>query len=125
MAAVWTRRDSSTSRPSDFQNEPLDYTRGAIRLLRILPTLSDSGLVQCEIWHDNVNAEYTCLSYVWGPETIQAQILINGKLFWVRKNLWQFMKVARKKDAHALRTLWVDALCIDQDSVLEKNHQVA
>ncbi|KAK1919126.1 hypothetical protein P3342_008850 [Pyrenophora teres f. teres] len=125
MAAAWTRRDSTTSRSSDFEHEPLDYTRGAIRLLRILPNLSPSGLIQCEIWHDNVNTEYTCLSYVWGPETIQQQILINGKLCWVRENLWNFMRVFRTKEAHSLRTLWVDALCIDQGSIWEKNHQVA
>ena len=35
------------------------------------------------------------------------------------------MRVAHTKHAHSPRTLWVDALCIDQDSIWEKNHQVA
>ncbi|CAE7187963.1 HET-domain-containing protein [Pyrenophora teres f. teres] len=125
MAAMRVRRDSITSRTSDFQHEPLDYTRGAIRLLKVLPDLSRSGLIQCEIWHDMVSAKYTCLSYVWGSEALQEEVLINGKRCWVRENLWNFMRVARTKYANPPRTFWVDALCIDQGSVLEKNHQVA
>jgi hypothetical protein len=80
-----------------------------------------------------VKASYTCLSYVWGSEKIQRQILVNGKLLSVRENLYDFMCVARSKYANPQRTLWIDALCIDQGSalcidqrsVLEKNHQVA
>jgi hypothetical protein len=113
------------SRPALFTHDPLDYRRGAIRLLRILPHLSKDGQIQCQIWHDSVKASYTCLSYVWGPEKIQRQILINGKLLSVRENLYNFMHVARSKYANPKQTFWIDALCIDQDSVYEKNHQVA
>jgi hypothetical protein len=113
------------SRPALFTHDPLDYRRGAIRLLRILPHLSKDGQIQCQIWHDSVKASYTCLSYVWGPEKIQRQILINGKLLSVRENLYNFMRVARSKYANPKQTFWIDALCIDQDSVYEKNHQVA
>ena len=119
------RKPLSTSRPASFQHEPLDYRRGAIRLLRIFPRLSNDGYIQCEIWHDSVKASYTCLSYVWGSEKIQRPILVNGKLLSVRENLYDFMRVARSKYANSQQTLWIDALCIDQDSVYEKNHQVA
>jgi hypothetical protein len=119
------RQDSATSNTSTFQHKPLDYRRGAIRLLKILPSLSSTGLIQCEIWHDSVNATYDCLSYVWGPDKIQQHILLNGRPCRVRQNLWDFMRVARSKYASPPRTFWIDALCIDQDSVWEKNHQVA
>jgi len=125
MVAASLQKSSRTSRPTSFNHEPLDYRRGAIRLLRILPLLSADGLIQCEIWHDSVEASYTCLSYVWGSEKIQRQILVNGKLFLVRENLYDFMRVAQSKYANPARAFWIDALCIDQDSVHEKNHQVA
>ncbi|KAI4956587.1 hypothetical protein J4E91_000799 [Alternaria rosae] len=119
------REATCTSCLTSFKHEPLDYRRGAIRLLRILPHLSADCLIQCEIWHDSVKASYTCLSYVWGSEKIQRQILVNGKLLLVRENLYDFIGVARSKYANPARTFWIDALCIDQDSIHEKNHQVA
>jgi hypothetical protein len=36
-----------------------------------------------------------------------------------------FMIVAQKSRTVAQRTFWIDAICIDQGSTLEKNHQVA
>jgi hypothetical protein len=36
-----------------------------------------------------------------------------------------FMVVARTKYATPMRTFWIDALCIDQDSITKRNHQVA
>jgi len=125
MTAPSPREASCTSRLASFKHEPLDYRRGAIRLLRILPHLSIDGHIQCEIWHDSVKASYTCLSYVWGSEKIQWQILVNGKLLLVRENIYNFMRVAQLKYANPARTFWIDALCIDQDSIHEKNHQVA
>ncbi|KNG48277.1 hypothetical protein DDE82_005396 [Stemphylium lycopersici] len=125
MSSTRERKDSVTSKTAPFQHEPLDYRNGSIRLLRILPQLSHTGLIQCEIWHDSVHAKYDCLSYVWGSEAIQHQILINRRPMRVRENLWNFMHAARTKHGAKPRTLWVDALCIDQDSIYEKNHQVA
>ncbi|KAI4679692.1 uncharacterized protein J4E84_008214 [Alternaria hordeiaustralica] len=125
MIAPSLREASSTSYLTSFKHEPLNYRRGAIRLLQILPHLSIDGHIQCEIWHDSVKASYTCLSYVWGPDKIQRQILVNGKIVSVRENLYNFMRVAQSKYANPARTFWIDALCIDQDSIHEKNHQVA
>ncbi|KAG9189253.1 hypothetical protein G6011_06121 [Alternaria panax] len=125
MVTASIQKTSGASRSTSFQHEPLDYRRGAIRLLRILPHLSNEGHIQCEIWHDSIKASYACLSYVWGSEKIQRQILVNGKLLSVRENLYDFMRVARSKYANPPRTLWIDALCIDQNSVYERNHQVA
>lgn len=122
MIAPSLREATCSSCLTSFEHEPLDYRRGAIRLLRILPHLSADYLIQCEIWHDSVKANYPCLSYVWGSEKIQRQILVNGKLLLVRENLYDFICVAQSRYA---RTFWIDALCIDQDSIHEKNHQVA
>jgi hypothetical protein len=110
---------------SAFQHKPLDRTKASIRLLRILPDLSSSSLTECEIWHADTNAEYDCLSYVWGPEGDDYGMLVNGKDYRIRENLWEFLNVARTKYRNLPRTFWIDALCIDQESTLERNHQVA
>jgi hypothetical protein len=119
------RKDSASPHLPIFQYDPLDYARGTIRLLSILPNLSKDGLVQCQLRHGSVNSTYACLSYVWGTESSQHDILINGRVAKIRKNLRSFIEVARKKHGISSRMFWIDALCIDQESTKEKNHQVA
>lgn len=117
--------DEAEINSATFQHTPLDHSKASIRLLRILPETSSNGLVQCHIWHDNVEAQYTCLSYVWGSDDDQKIILLNGKSFCVRKNLFDFLSVARTKYANSRRTFWIDAISINQTSIVERNHQVA
>ena len=111
-----------------FKHEPLDHTEASIRLVHLLPTLSPRNQIQCSITHATVGAKYTCLSYRWGDPSPSQDILIDGKLFTIRQNLFDFLATAREKaasDASAsLGPFWVDALCIDQSDVLERNHQV-
>jgi hypothetical protein len=66
---------------------------------------------------------YTALSYTWGDATPLRTIDLDGKPVAVRKNLWDFLNRARE-DGFA-GYLWIDALCIDQSTVGERNHQVA
>jgi hypothetical protein len=110
---------------STFEHTPLDQTKGAFRLLKVLPDLSTDGLIECEIWHDDTDATYTCLSYVWGSDVDHEEILLNGKSLQCRQNLWDFLNVARAKYATTPEAFWIDALCIDQTNFLERNQQVA
>lgn len=65
---------------------------------------------------------FTALSYVWGsPETTKS-ISLEGKLIKVRENLWDFLSYHEPQESR--KYLWIDALCIDQNSVKERNHQV-
>jgi hypothetical protein len=108
-----------------FEHEPLDQTKGAFRLLKVCPDASANGLVQCDLWHDVTNTTYTCLSYVWGPDGDYQEILVNGKMFQCRRNLWEFLNVARTKYAAPPEVFWIDAICIDQTNISERNQQVA
>ena len=108
-----------------FAHSDLDDTLGSIRLLRIFPDLSKDGFVQCQIWHSNITAVYKCLSYVWGDDNDQQTILVNGKEFVCRSNLKCFLDVARIKHSGHHEAFWIDALCIDQQNVSERNKQVA
>lgn len=132
--------DSSLDARQDlFKHAPLDLRKSSIRLIRVLP-LDDSGIVQCTISLATIDAQYTCLSYVWGRAEETHMIHINGQPFQVRRNLWEFLHtVADQSTAtigsdheeipglnleEAADSLWIDALCIDQENNGEKNHQV-
>jgi hypothetical protein len=76
-----------------------------------------------------VDAVYTCLSYRWGDPDPSRNILVNGKPFTVRQNLFDFLTMVQTKAAAGipgvLGPYWIDALSIDQLNVPERNHQVA
>jgi hypothetical protein len=124
---------------SAFKHQPLDLQTKSLRLIEVLPWKGD-GQVRCTIKHVTTDATYTCLSYVWGPTELGSHvILLNNRPFCVRKNLWDFLSVASlnkinlgvdRRDrltfdfSQATKSLWIDALCIDQENVSERNHQV-
>ena len=62
------------------------------------------------------------LSYVWGEDQPSHAIILAKQPFGVRQNLWDFLHRAQEED---IRYLWIDALCVDQGSNSERNHQVA
>jgi hypothetical protein len=114
---------SLLSHDNTFKHVALDETQDLIRIVHVLPDLSALGHIQCEISSTAVSGgTYRCLSYMWGPPPAKHWIEVNGKLFAIRTNLWHFLDLARS--AYANTSLWIDGLCIDQDNVLEKNHQV-
>lgn len=108
----------------EFKHTPLDHSKPSIRLIKVLPDLSPSGLVQCALSTHQNNPPYTCLSYVWGSATSRRQILLDGKLFCAQQNLWNFLNSARSFGDPA-EFFWIDAVCIDQTNTPERNHQVA
>jgi hypothetical protein len=83
------------------------------------------GLLKGELIHGDLdqNPEYSALSYVWGDGTARTKIEYNGCEAEVTKNLAEALQHLRHEPES--RYLWVDALCINQDNVEEKGHQVA
>ncbi|ETN38995.1 uncharacterized protein HMPREF1541_07037 [Cyphellophora europaea CBS 101466] len=113
--------------------EPLDSNKHEIRLITLLPRLTKEGLIQCKLQHvtflgkSELEVKYFALSYMWGDNQSPGTILINGKKQNVQPNLHNFLQTYRrcyKKRKVLLTPLWIDALCIDQRNVLERNHQV-
>lgn len=104
-----------------YFHEPLPRDNDAIRLLTVLPEVKN-GLLQCRLEIGKTTDEFTALSYTWGPSTHDQAILLNGKHFHVRYNLWDFLHVA--KDNFPENKLWIDAVCINQADINERNLQV-
>lgn len=65
---------------------------------------------------------YEAISYVWGSDKKDHAILLDGKTHQITANLSDALYQCRETD-HS-RALWADSICIDQDKLEEKNHQV-
>jgi hypothetical protein len=133
--------DSNNTNDDIFCHSPLNHGKASIRLVTLLPRLSHDGLIRCHMSHTTTPAEqstginqknasrsreprekYSCVSYTWGKADGGFPIRINEKVFRVRENLFWFLKLAWKERLR--QDFWIDALCIDQSNVLERNHQV-
>jgi hypothetical protein len=95
-----------------------------IRLFELFPQ-SHSGEIRGQFHHTTLSSpvSYTALSYTWGDPTDVRQITVDGKTVEVRKNLWDFLYQQSSLISQSKR-FWIDALCIDQSNVNERNHQV-
>lgn len=72
--------------------------------------------------------DYAALSYVWGESHSYARkpILVNGREIFVGKNLEVALRVlcASPEFVDGYK-LWIDALCINQEDLEERGHQIA
>jgi hypothetical protein len=62
------------------------------------------------------------LSYVWVDHTPPETIFLHGIQKSVTPNL--FAALRQLRDPNVISLFWMDVLCIDQDNVQERNHQV-
>ncbi|KAF2213754.1 hypothetical protein CERZMDRAFT_12653, partial [Cercospora zeae-maydis SCOH1-5] len=67
---------------------------------------------------------YKALSYHWGDQTETEQIRLDGKCTAVTSNLQVALKHISRTISEPL-TLWIDAICINQNNEKEKCEQVA
>ncbi|KAI9651350.1 hypothetical protein NHQ30_001391 [Ciborinia camelliae] len=65
---------------------------------------------------------YEALSYVWGDQAYKCDIYLDGFSFPVTINLESALRNLRYSDRP--RVLWVDAICINQNDIPERNSQV-
>jgi hypothetical protein len=110
--------------PPSFKYRPLDGSKQQIRLCRIESQAGEEE-IKCILKHFDFNPStcppYVALSYTWGEAAPVQTIRLNGALFEVRQNLWNFFV----KGTHpAYEWIWIDHVCIDQEHILERNAQV-
>jgi hypothetical protein len=94
-----------------------------IRLLDLLPG-SRADPVRCSMRHAPLQSStnFQALSYTWGDLPDSERIAIDGHVVAVRPNLFSALIHLRQVDA--TRTLWIDAVTINQQDVPERNRQV-
>src|SRR3569833_118568 len=79
------------------------------------------GLYETDL--DKCAGLYEALSYVWGDLKEMTPILVDGQTLEIGTNLRSALFNLRHVDKP--RVLWVDAICIDQSNIKERNQQVA
>ncbi|KAK4212605.1 heterokaryon incompatibility protein-domain-containing protein [Rhypophila decipiens] len=100
-----------------------------IRVLKLEPSTRHDSIITCSLaaisFSDSADAipQYEALSYVWGDLTEQKEMLLDGQPKEITTNLWTALKYLRQPDV--CRTLWIDAVCINQSDMQERNNQVA
>jgi hypothetical protein len=112
-----------------FRHETLNRTTHSFRLVKVLPYRSIDNLLQLSLWHGDISSTaYSCLSYRWGEQSRRHTVLVNGKEFFVGENLHSFLEEAHTWTQGSSNcddgVLWIDSICINQDSVEERGHQV-
>ncbi|KAL2065816.1 hypothetical protein VTL71DRAFT_3486 [Oculimacula yallundae] len=106
---------------------PLDYVANETRIITI--SSADNyddplvGLMGYNPLHSYVS--YTCVSYMWGPSSEPATELLelSGQRVIIRKNLDTFLRTVRTSGSGYMR-FWIDAVCIDQQNIEERNRQL-
>jgi hypothetical protein len=123
---------ASFSSPA-FRYPSLPKGFDSLRVLMLLPketsqeakgATEDHDHIVCELFPRTFASKpvYECLSYTWGTQPANKNITVNGQHFLVRENLFNALRQLRRGEA---RPLWVDAICINQADIQERNAQVS
>ncbi|KAK0120453.1 hypothetical protein ONS96_010667 [Cadophora gregata f. sp. sojae] len=110
-------------------NESFIYTdliasKNEIRLVTIEPAQSSEAPIVASLHHASFddNPQYDALSYTWGSPVDPIAITLNDQTFNVTQGLHLALTSFRLPSAP--RTLWIDAVCINQFSIPERNVEV-
>jgi hypothetical protein len=122
------KQDVHSLSSSYYQYESLNYELGSeIRLVVLYPgrELDD---ITCKIIHVNLRDKpaFEAVSYTWatisGDTSLSGHVLCGGKKIAITLNCESMLRCIRRRGRN--RTIWVDAISIDQQNTLERNHQV-
>lgn len=114
------QQDPGTQKPykyNDIKRKP-----GGIRILKLHPGNPQNPDVECELietcTEEAEPIKYEALSWCWGKEKNKNYINIHkdDKVYakYIGSNLFEALKALRYRDKY--RHLWVDAVCINQES---------
>ncbi|KAL3422617.1 heterokaryon incompatibility protein [Phlyctema vagabunda] len=119
---------ASTEKASDENqsaHRSLIPQREEFRLVILHPSPDYSSPIECSLKHAafKENVPYEALSYVWGDQSKPKSVTLDGMKQKITINLEEALLHLRKPSE--ARTLWIDALCINQNDITERNQQVA
>jgi hypothetical protein len=102
---------------------PVNSHKGEIRLVTIKSGTQPEP-IRCNLSYVSLNdkPEYEALSYVWGVPSTPISILLDEHTFGVTQNLGLALRFLRLPTDD--RTLWIDAICVNQDDLDERSAQV-
>jgi hypothetical protein len=107
---------------------PIPSASRSIRVLQVQAepdNAKEGDIIECALSTVDLDARphYTALSYVWGPgATGSHQLVCNGVHLAVTENSHSALWHLRKKLGSF--SIWIDAVCIDQENIREKEQQI-
>lgn len=110
---------------ASFSHDSLPDSASHIRLLEVLEGNFGEHVV-CEVstWPIGTAPPYCAISYTWGDPNSTVDITVNGQTMEVSRNceyaLQQVFITMQKKQEY----LWIDAICVDQNNLVERGHQI-
>ncbi|KAK5077656.1 hypothetical protein LTR70_009550 [Exophiala xenobiotica] len=120
-----------------FQYAALSDDFFEIRLLKIVPAENQNDPICVTVENVPLESEprYWALSYTWGRPSphfpvdwddpkATACITVNGMSFQVRHNLHEALHMFRSRWSSEY-SWWIDAICINQNDIQERNRQVS
>ncbi|XXG94923.1 hypothetical protein Hte_001182 [Hypoxylon texense] len=96
-----------------------------IRLLRLQPGQPGDELIAELIPTsiDEVEGQYEATSYTWGSPADPKRMTCDGLNVIIQKNAFNMLNDLRRTEQ--TRTVWIDAICIDQSNIEERASQVS
>ncbi|KXX75522.1 Heterokaryon incompatibility protein 6, OR allele [Madurella mycetomatis] len=108
--------------PPGFSYSPLPAD--SIRLVTLLPSSDRASGIQCHLRHYSLDRAppYEALSYTWGSKSFPLHMRLNNGVLEITRNLGEALRHLRSPTKS--RILWIDAVCINQNDLAERNAQV-
>jgi hypothetical protein len=109
-----------------YQYHSLQYN-DSIRLLILHPSSNDSSPIICTIQHarlSDTSLEYEAISYTWGDVTCQQPIYFYNGTRELRVGINCLNVLRHLRLGGCNQQLWIDAICIDQENLIERANQV-
>jgi Heterokaryon incompatibility protein (HET) len=121
--------DSSLMKAADKDVYPYSSLKpDTIRLLGLIPHEDENAPIQCRLFGYPLQESgervhlYEALSYVWGCSDKPHSISIGRCDLPVTANL--YTALLHLRDRYIERTIWVDAICINQNNLQEQGQQI-
>jgi hypothetical protein len=105
-----------------FKYRPLNRETREIRVIVLQPSPDTSADPVCDIYHVPLSHEYFALSYVWGDPHDTRPITLNNQTINITANLELALRHIRHPENPMV--FWIDALCLNQCDIEERNHEV-
>ena len=128
-ASIVTSSSASTPPPASIREEqtfnykPLDTSVDSIRLLVLRGATSQESALSCSLLHTNFTEipHYEALSYEWGSPLFTKSLQVDGANLRIGENLHEaLVHIRLARDC----ILWIDAVCINQNDLAERQYQV-
>lgn len=97
------------------------------RILTLYGADSSQAPIECHLEErhlDDAGLRYEAISYCWGGQTPSEPVYCNDRLLTVTPNCAAILRRFRPSTEGHSRSLWIDAICIDQASDDERSSQI-